>query len=321
MATVPITAPAYAIARGEAVPDGEYPFAVKITDVDIPTADGGDRDSSCSAGLISPHWILTAGHCFRDAAGRRVSRTVAAHSYATVGRADLTSDDGQQADIVAVKQSGVADVALAKLNHAITGITPLAVSRQAPRVGTIVRLTGYGLTTPTGTKLPQRLQTGRFRVSSVARTEIGMTGTSPHATTSPCKHDSGGPYFTQSANGRATVVAVVSHGPDCPHTGPDTAGRIDTVASWIQSIIGKDVLPSPSPSKSATGVAPSRSAGAIAAPPNAPNAPSGPGAPAEIPALAWVAVPAVGAFAIGGFTMARSQRRRRRRPPSRHRRR
>jgi secreted trypsin-like serine protease len=302
---------AFAIAHGEAVPDGEYPFAVKLTDLDIPTADGGDRDSSCSAGLISPHWIITAGHCFRDANGTRVSHTVARRTIATVGRTDLTSSDGQQANVVAVRQSGTTDVALAKLDKAITGITPLALSRKAPRLGTVVRLTGYGQTSTTSPKLPQRLQTGRFRVSSVANATLGMTGTSPHKDTSPCKHDSGGPYFTEAADGTATVVAVVSNGPDCPHTGPDTAGRIDKIVSWIQSIIGKDVVPSPSPSPSEPAASPSTAGSAVAA------APKPPAGPADTPSVAWMVVPAIGLAAVGGLTVFRSRRTRSR---SRHRR-
>jgi hypothetical protein len=191
-----------------------------------------------------------------------VSRPVADKSTATVGRTDLTSRDGHDANVVAVRQHGTADVSLARLDRAITDIRPVRISRSTPHLGDSARLTGFGLTTATATKLPTRLLTGRFQISSVAKLEIGMTGAAPRADTSPCPHDSGGPYFTEAADGTATVVGVVSHGPECPHTGPDMAARIDTVASWILSVVGSDLAARPSPSIRASSPPPSFAAAA-----------------------------------------------------------
>ncbi|WP_250031164.1 S1 family peptidase [Paractinoplanes maris] len=243
-----VSTPAHAIANGEGVPDGTYEFAVKLTDIGIPTADGGKRNSSCSGGLISPRWVLTAGHCFKDENDQRVSRTVADKTIATVGRADLKGKAGFSANVVEVRQHGTADVALARLDKPITGITPLKLNRKKPTDGQRLRLVGFGLTSGTAKQTASRLQTGQFEVTSVAKTELSVEGIAPRKTTSACPHDSGGPYF---ADGKpAVVVAVVSRGPRCPHSGADTSTRVDAIAPWILSVVGADLKPRPKPSPS-----------------------------------------------------------------------
>ena len=295
---------ASAIANGERVTDGRFPFAVKLTMTGIPTADGGRRNSSCSGGLIAPHWVLTAGHCFRDTKNKHVSRTVARKTTATVGRADLTGDAGHVATVVEVRQSKKADVALARIDRAITDIKPLRLSRSAPEIGDKLRLTGFGLTDGKAQREPKQMRTGRFTVTSIDKTLIGLSGTSPRDNTSPCPHDSGGPYFTEG-NGQPVVVAVVSRGPLCPHNGEDLGGRIDTVAKWITSIIGKDLAaatPSAKPKPSATGASGRAAGSELAAPDSRPVA----GLTAY-----QVSVPAVAVVAgLIGFAAIRRRRRR-----------
>jgi len=255
-----------AIAGGQDVAQGRYGFAVKLTMTGIPKPGGGRRNSSCTGALIAPRWVITAGHCFKTAGGTHVSRPVADLTTATAGRTDLTGKAGHKVKVIAVRQSPSTDVALAKLDQPITDITPARLSRKAPKVGAIVRLAGFGRTVDDDpSSLATHLQTGQFKVASLTRGYVGMTGYAPRRTTSPCAQDSGGPYFTQRGDDAAVLVSVVSHGPSCPHSRVDQAGRIDTIAGWITGIIGE-----PAPAANATRPTRPPAGRPAAAPPGAP---------------------------------------------------
>ena len=219
------------IAHGENAKDGAYPFSVLLTMQGLPTPDHGTRDSSCSGALIAPTWVITAGHCFRDASGRRVSRTVARETTAVVGRIKVKGPGGYAVRVVQVHQSETTDVALAELDHPITEVRPLRLATTPPTPGEALRLTGFGL--QAGGAPATRLQTGKFVVDSVGDSLIETSGRAPRADTSPCPHDSGGPYFRTGSDGTPELVAVVSSGPTCPHEGADRAARVDNIADWI----------------------------------------------------------------------------------------
>jgi hypothetical protein len=237
LALVAHATPANAIANGEEVPIGKYRFAVKLTMTGIPTADGGRRNSACSGALIAPQWVITAGHCFRDANGVRVERPVADLTTATVGRTDLDGTGGHVATVIAVRQSPTNDVALAKIDRRITDILPIRLSRTAPAVGDVLRLTGYGSVTSVSPTPSTRLRTGQLQVTTVNATTVGMTGYAPQRDTTPCPYDSGGPFFDERLPGRPILVATVSNGPSCPHVLDETTARIDVIVPWIQSAI------------------------------------------------------------------------------------
>lgn len=234
LALLAAPASAYAIANGTPVPDGQYGFATKLTMTNIPRADGSRYDSACSGALVARQWIITAGHCFHDPNGIRVSGAVPYATTATVGRTDLAGTTGHVVDVVEVRQASRGDVALARLATAITDIAPLPVGTATPRTGTILRMTGWGATGSVDPAPATHLQTGQFKIKRVTGSSVMVVGYAPAPDTSACVYDSGAPYFTENPDGSQTLVSVESDGPACPHSQTETTSRVDRLAVWIR---------------------------------------------------------------------------------------
>lgn len=226
--------PANAIANGTPVPDGQYGFATKLTMTGIPNPDGTTRNSACSAALIAPQWIITAGHCFHAVNGRPVSGPTPYATTATVGRTDLTGTGGHVVDVVEVQQAPRGDVALGRLATPVTDVTPLPLTGAAPGSGTILRITGWGATGSVNPVPVTHLMTGQVKVSRVTGQSVMVIGFAPAPDTSACLYDSGAPYFSESTSGALALVSVESDGPACPHSQEETTSRVDRIADWIQ---------------------------------------------------------------------------------------
>jgi secreted trypsin-like serine protease len=229
---------ALAIANGTPVPDGHYPFATKLTMTKIPRADGTTYNSACSGALVAPQWIVTAGHCFHDTKGNRVSGATPYATTATVGRTDLAGTTGHVVKVVQVVQATKVDVALAKLASPVTDVAPLPLSTAAPKVGAILRVVGWGATGSTNPKPVTHLRTGQVKVKRVTSSLVYVVGYAPKTTTSACVYDSGAPYFSESASGAVALVSVESDGPACPHAKEETTVGIRSLASWIHTTTG-----------------------------------------------------------------------------------
>jgi hypothetical protein len=234
------SAPAFAIADGTPVAEGQYRFAVKLRMTDIPRPDGTHYDSGCSGALIAPQWIITAGHCFHDVNRRPVSGPVPYRTTATIGRTDDADTDGHVIDVVVDYQSPKNDIAIAKLASPVRDVVPLVPRTSAPTQDEVLRITGWGALSDVNPAPATHLQTGQVKVAEISATIVGVHGYLPKPTTSGCLYDSGAPYFVEPKGGLPRLVSVESDGPSCPHDQIETTSRVDKIVPWILSTIVRD---------------------------------------------------------------------------------
>lgn len=237
LAVVVGTGSASAIANGSLAHAGQDPFAVKLTMTHIPRPDGTFYDSACSAALISATWIITAGHCFHDVNRTPISGPVPYATTATMNTVDLSQTPGEVRTVTYVQQSSRNDIALAKLSEPVTDVSPLRLSKTAPRTGTLLTLAGWGATSSINPTPSTQLYTGVVKTRAVKSTTLDVVGYSPAPNTSACMYDSGAPYFTTPTGGVPLLVSTESNGPDCPHTTPETTARVDINTNWIKTVV------------------------------------------------------------------------------------
>ena len=231
------TVPAAAIAKGVAAEEGQFPFAVQLRLDDITRSDGSTYDSACSGALISPTWIMTAGHCFHDGNRNRVSGEPRYSAIARLGTADTTdASAGVTRTVVWIEQSATNDIAVARLDAPVEGIAPLALGTTAPKKGAVLAFAGWGATSSSGAPSEQ-LYWGQVKVSAVKPTTVLVKGHWPAPDTSACPYDSGAPYFATPAGAAPTLVSVESSGPSCPHRQQETTARVDVVVPWVRTVV------------------------------------------------------------------------------------
>ncbi|SFD91888.1 FG-GAP repeat-containing protein [Actinopolyspora alba] len=229
-ATVLAGLPAHALSGGQQVPQGSYEFLAKV---DV----GSDR--SCSGVLVAPRWVATAASCFAQDPSQ--PGTVPAGppntaTTATVGRADLSTDGGQVADVTELVPRTDRNLVLAKLGSAISGITPAPLTTEGASSGETLRSAGYGRTATDWT--PNTAHTGTFDVQSVSSGSASVLGTTEQS--SICKGDAGGPVL-RLVNETVQLVGLNSaswqhgcFGEDTTERGA-TIARTDNITGWLNS--------------------------------------------------------------------------------------
>jgi V8-like Glu-specific endopeptidase len=215
--------PADAVSGGTT---GTYTFAAKIT------ADG----RACSGALVEPTLVLTVASCFPENPQGGVP---AKATTVTVGRADLPTGTGHVAKVTNLIVRTDRDVALARLDTAITDVTPLPLSTTAgaPGASESLSLAGWGRTADQW--VPNQAHVATFTAPTSTATTLTLTGANG---ADACKGDAGAPIFRPNGAVAAVVSSSWQHGclAETETRQGTTGARVDDLSAWVrsQAIIG-----------------------------------------------------------------------------------
>jgi secreted trypsin-like serine protease len=237
--------PSSAVVGGRDASPGEYPSVAEIT----------FGPFLCTGTLISPTWVLSAGHCSSVTGAAVASPASWPAPLINVRIGGVTQDDGER---VPVKQAIVHpdylltdgyDISLLELARPST-MSPTQVAGAGERslwtAGTLETVAGWG-TTEEGGSLPDRLQEAEVPITTDAYCDDAYGGIDeatmvcagfPEGGVDTCQGDSGGPMFGRTTAGALRVVGATSWGEGCARPGkPGVYARVadETLRSWISS--------------------------------------------------------------------------------------
>jgi secreted trypsin-like serine protease len=236
-------APSSAVVGGNDASPGEYPSVAEIT----------FGPFLCTGTLITPNWVLTAGHCSNITAGTVASPASWPPQLINVRVGGVTQNDGERLGVSRVVMhpdylltSGY-DISLLQLSSNST-MAPTQVAGAGERsiwiAGTMETIVGWGVTSEGG-DTPDRLQEAQVPITTDAYCagaysdfdpKTMVCAGFPQGGVDTCQGDSGGPMFGRTSAGALRVVGTTSFGEGCARPGrPGVYGRVadDTLRPWI----------------------------------------------------------------------------------------
>ena len=238
-------APSSAVVGGNDASPGEYPSVAEIT----------FGPFLCTGTLITPNWVLTAGHCSNITAGTVASPASWPPQLISVRVGGVTQSDGERRGVSRVVMhpdylltSGY-DISLLQLSNSST-MAPSQVAGAGERsiwtAGTLESIVGWGVTSEGGSQ-PDRLQEAQVPITTESYCAGAYSDFDPltmvcagfpEGGVDTCQGDSGGPMFGRASTGALRVVGTTSFGEGCARPGkPGVYGRVadDTLRPWIEA--------------------------------------------------------------------------------------
>ena len=244
-------APSSAVVGGTNASPGEYPAVAEIT----------FGPFLCTGTLVTPDWVLSAGHCGSVTGAAVASPASWPPQLINVRIGGVTQSDGEQRSVSQVVvhpdyllTSGY-DISLLKLTQSST-MAPTQVAGAGERsiwtAGTLETIVGWGVTEEDGDQ-PDNLQEARVPITtdqycagaySDFDANTMVCAGFPQGGVDTCQGDSGGPMFGKNSAGTLRVVGTTSFGEGCARPGrPGVYARVadDTLRPWIAQTTGGGV--------------------------------------------------------------------------------
>jgi len=244
-------APSSAVVGGTNASPGEYPAVAEIT----------FGPFLCTGTLVTPDWVLSAGHCGSITGAAVASPASWPPQLINVRIGGVTQSDGEQRSVsqVVVHPDYLAtsgyDISLLKLTQSST-MAPTQVAGAGERsiwtAGTLETIVGWGVTEEDGDQ-PDNLQEARVPITtdqycagaySDFDAKTMVCAGFPQGGVDTCQGDSGGPMFGKNSAGALRVVGTTSFGEGCARPGrPGVYARVadDTLRPWIAQTTGGGV--------------------------------------------------------------------------------
>jgi trypsin len=257
--------PAQAVVGGKPAARGTFPYVANIT---IAGSFG------CTGTLVTPDWVLTAGHCGSLTAAITEGLLATPLGFppqlygVTLGSIYANGSGGEAHKVSAVRvdtdyllTNGTGnDVTLLKL-AVPSQIKPMQITapenRDSWKAGTLATIAGFGLTSENADAAPPVMQVAQVPITTDPYCAAAYRGGLslfeddgafdaktmvcagyPQGGTDSCSGDSGGPLLTEVPNGELRLAAATSFGNGCAKPGkPGVYARL--AEGRIRSFIAK----------------------------------------------------------------------------------
>jgi secreted trypsin-like serine protease len=243
--------PSSAVVGGNDASPGEYPSVAEIT----------FGPFLCTGTLVTPEWVLTAGHCSSVTGALVATPASWPTPLINVRIGGVTQDDGERRGVSQVVMhpnyllTMGYDISLLKLSQS-SSMGPTQVAGAGERslwsAGALETIVGWG-TTSEGGDLPDTVQEARVPITtdqycagaySDFDPKTMVCAGFPEGGVDTCQGDSGGPMFGKTSAGALRVVGTTSFGEGCARPGkPGVYARVadDTLGPWIAQNTGTGV--------------------------------------------------------------------------------